>query len=55
MNTAAALDALKCKAYPIFLEDVALMWFTRLPPRSISSFKELSEFPESIQTSRTKI
>ena len=43
MNAAAAPDAVKCKAFPIYLEDVALLWFTRLPPRSISNFKELSE------------
>ena len=43
MNATTAPDAVKCKAFPIYLEDVALLWFTRLPPRSISNFKELSE------------
>ena len=43
MNAAGAPDELKCKIFPIFLEDVALMWFTRLPPRSISTFEELSK------------
>ena len=43
MTAAATSDAVKCKAFPIFLEDVALLWFTRLPARSISSFRELSE------------
>ena len=38
MNAAAAPEAVKCKAFPIYLEDVALMWFTRLPPRSVSNF-----------------
>ena len=43
MNAAAAPDAVKCKAFPIYLEYVALLWFTRLPHRSISNYRELSE------------
>ena len=43
MNAAAAPDAVKCKAFPIYLEDVALFWFTRLPPRLVSNYRELSE------------
>ena len=57
MTAAAASDAVNCKAFPIFLEDVALLWFTRLPARSISSFRELSErFVEQfcIYAQRTK-
>ena len=43
MNAAVATDEIKCKAFPIFLEDMALVWFIRLPAWSISSFRELSE------------
>ena len=43
MNAATTPDAVKCKAFPIYLEDVALMLFTRLLPWSVSNFTELSE------------
>ena len=35
-------DPVRCKAFSITLKGPALAWFNRLPPSSISSFKELS-------------
>ena len=35
-------DPLRCKAFAITLKGSALAWYNRLPPPSISSFKELS-------------
>lgn len=42
MDTATTSDAMKLRCFPIFLEGVRAMWFTRLPPRSISSFDILA-------------
>ena len=35
-------DPVRCKAFAITLKGSALAWFNRLPPSSVSSFKELS-------------
>ena len=35
-------DPMRCKAFAITLKGPALAWFNRLPPSSISSFRELS-------------
>ena len=35
-------DPVRCKAFSITLKGLALVWFNRLPPSSISSFRELS-------------
>ena len=35
-------DPVRCRAFAITLKGTALAWFNRLPPSSISSFKELS-------------
>ena len=35
-------DPVRCKAFAIMLKGSALAWFNRLPPASVSSFKELS-------------
>ena len=35
-------DPVRCRAFSITLKGSALAWFNRLPPASISSFKELS-------------
>ena len=35
-------DPERCRAFAIMLKGLALAWFNRLPPSSISSFKELS-------------
>ena len=42
MDSARENDATKCRFFPITLSGIATMWFTRLPPRSISSFDELA-------------
>ena len=36
------LDPMRCRAFTITLKRPMLAWFNRLPPSSISSFKELS-------------
>ena len=36
------LDPVRCRAFTITLKGPTLAWFNRLPPSSISSFKELS-------------
>ena len=35
-------DPVRCKAFAITLKGLALAWFNRLPPSSVSSFTELS-------------
>ena len=35
-------DPVRCRAFVITLKGLALAWFKRLPPSSISSFRELS-------------
>ena len=35
-------DPIRCRAFDITLKVMALAWFNRLPPSSISSFRELS-------------
>ena len=35
-------DSVRCRAFAITLKGPALAWFNRLPPSSISSFRELS-------------
>ena len=35
-------DPVRCRAFTITLKGPALAWFNRLPPSSVSSFKELS-------------
>ena len=35
-------DPVRCRAFTITLKGLALAWFNRLPPASISSFRELS-------------
>ena len=35
-------DPVRCRAFAITLKGLALAWFNRLPPASVSSFKELS-------------
>ena len=36
------LDPVRCRAFTITLKGPTLAWFNRLPPSSISSFRELS-------------
>ena len=35
-------DPIRCRAFAITLKGLALAWFNRLPPSSVSSFRELS-------------
>ena len=35
-------DPVRCKAFTITIKGLALAWFNRLPPSSVSSFRELS-------------
>ena len=35
-------DPVRCRAFAITLKGMALAWFNRLPPSSVSSFRELS-------------
>ena len=35
-------DPVRCRAFPITLKGPTLAWFNRLPPSSVSSFRELS-------------
>ena len=35
-------DPVRCRAFAITLKGLALAWFNRLPPLSISSFREIS-------------
>jgi len=36
------LDEIMCKAFPITLKRLARVWFSKLTPNSVSTFKELS-------------
>ena len=42
MHLQGILDEIMCKAFPTTLKGPARIWFSRLTPNSISSFKELS-------------
>ena len=37
------LDEIMCRAFPTTLKGPARVWFSKIPPNSISSFKELSK------------
>lgn len=43
MDTGRTTDVVRCRCFPIFLEDIATMWFTRLPMRSILPFSQLAK------------
>ena len=42
MHLQGVVDEIMCKAFPMMLKGVAKIWFSRLTPNSISTFKELS-------------
>ena len=42
MRLQTAVDAVRCKTFPMFLEGRARQWFQGLPPRSIRSFTQLA-------------
>ena len=42
MHLQGVADAIMCRAFPTTLKGAARIWFSRLTPNSISTFKELS-------------
>ena len=42
MHLQGVLDEIMCKAFPTMLKGLARIWFSKLTPNSISTFKELS-------------
>nr|KYP76645.1 hypothetical protein KK1_020896 [Cajanus cajan] len=53
MNLYIDDDAIMCRVFPTSLKGPALNWYTQLPPRSISTFDELSRrFAAQYATSR---
>ncbi|XP_072054420.1 uncharacterized protein [Arachis hypogaea] len=42
MYLADASDATRCKAFPTTLSKAVMKWFDSLPPRSVTSFEDLS-------------
>ena len=42
MHLQGVADEIMCRAFPTMLKGVARIWFSRLTPNSISTFKELS-------------
>ena len=43
MSGARATDEIKCRYFPVYLEGVALLWFTKLPARSVDQFSDLTQ------------
>ncbi|KAL4321418.1 hypothetical protein AHAS_Ahas14G0108500 [Arachis hypogaea] len=43
MYLTEASDATRCKAFPVTLTKTAIKWFDSLPPRSITSFDDLTK------------
>ena len=43
MTGARASDEIKCRYFPVYLEGVALLWFTKLAVRSIDQFSDLTK------------
>ena len=41
MEVAGASEEIMCKCFPIYLTDLATMWFCRLEPGSIDSYAQL--------------
>ena len=37
------LDEVICRAFPTILEGAARVWFSKIPPRTIADFKQLSK------------
>ena len=42
MHLQGVADEIMCRAFPMMLKGVARIWFSRLTPNSVSTFKELS-------------
>lgn len=48
-------EAMMCKAFPVSLQGIGLVWFNQLQPSSIGSFEELEEaFTTRFVTSSTQ-
>ena len=43
MHLQGVLDEIMCKAFPTTLKGPARVWFSKIPPNSVSSFEELSK------------
>ena len=43
MHLQGVLDEIMCRAFPTTLKGPARVWFSKIPPNSISSFEELSK------------
>ena len=42
MHLQGVLDKIMCKAFPTTLKGPARVWFSKMPPNTVSSFEELS-------------
>ena len=43
MHLQGVLDKIMCKAFPTTLKGPARVWFSKMPPNTVSSFEELSK------------
>ena len=43
MHLQRVLDEIMCRAFPTTLKGPARVWFSKIPPNSVSSFEELSK------------
>ena len=43
MHLQGVLDEIMCRAFPTTLKGPARVWFYKIPPNTVSSFKELSK------------
>ena len=43
MHLQGVLDEIMCRAFPTTLKGLARVWFSKIPPSSVSSFEELSK------------
>ena len=43
MHLQGVLDEIMCRTFPTTLKGLARVWFSKIPPNSVSSFEELSK------------
>ena len=43
MHLQGVLDEIMCRAFPTTLKGLARVWFSKIPPNTVSSFEELSK------------
>ena len=43
MHLQGVLDKIMCRAFPTTLKRLARVWFSKMPPNTVSSFEELSK------------